>query len=227
MQSCLTGGRGSAGASHRGQCPQCSVTGLVQGGLAGCRLAKAKPVDTVVADGRAVGRRVHLLGGLEGAGTVALPGMRRRKSGCVGKIEARPSPNCLDMASPSVANWQPTAHVSGSRASFGNSVPQEARITPVCRLCTQSRVEVENIADERDCRLCGCRKPQQGSSRIPRVAPDASPSCSVAICCSSRSGLRACRRGGHLLVLYHILCSRRKSIAGTRGYRVLVSCAVM
>lgn len=126
MQSCLTGGRGSAGASHRGQCPQCSVTGLVQGGLAGCRLAKAKPVDTVVADGRAVGRRVHLLGGLEGAGTVALLGMRRSKSGCVGKIEARPSPNCLNMASPSAANWHPTAHVSGSRASFGNSVPQES-----------------------------------------------------------------------------------------------------
>lgn len=102
----------------------------------------------------------------------------------------------------------------GLELLLGTPSPKKPQITPACRLCTQSRVEVENIADERVCRLCGCCKPQQGSSRIPRVAPDASSSCSVAIRCSSRSGLRACRRGGRLLVC--TLCSRRKSIAGTK-----------
>lgn len=41
----------------------------------------------------------------------------------MGKIEARRSPNCLDMASAPAANGLPTAHVSGSRASLDLSSP--------------------------------------------------------------------------------------------------------
>lgn len=51
---------------------------------AGCWLAKAKPVDTVVA-GRAVGRSLHLLGGLEVLAGPALPGMRRSLSWVCGE----------------------------------------------------------------------------------------------------------------------------------------------
>lgn len=97
---------------------------------AGCWLAKAKPVDTVVA-GRAVGRSLHLLGGLEVLGACPARNAQER-SGCVGKIEARLSPNCLDMASPPAANWHPTAHVSGSRASFGPPQGPDRSSLPLC-----------------------------------------------------------------------------------------------
>lgn len=105
---------------------------------AGCWLAKAKPVDTVVADVQSVegcisSELLELLALLPCRPCQECAGA----SGCVGKIEARLSPNCLDMASAPAANGHPTAHVSGSRASLDVFSPK-SRSAPHCRGCVQS-----------------------------------------------------------------------------------------
>lgn len=133
---------------------------------------------------RAVGRRVHLLGGLEVWALLEPARNVQEQSGCVGKIEARLSPNCLNIASPSAANWHPTAHVSGSQASFWISLlrgPDHPSLPVVCTLPCKGSEHGRTKGPH----VVAVSLPRRGSPAFPRVASDASrpavsPSAAVA-----------------------------------------------